>query len=372
MTRPAGPLPAWADLGCAAEELCRATGALLRGQDDALAMEVRSGRVSARALQMLLERHRMGAWLHHRLSASPLQTAVPSSFREQLEAAAVRQRATAEACRAALADLLPRFDAAGVPAVVLKGPALAERYYGGLAHRGYGDLDLLVPEAHRDRADTVLRAAGYHRVSRALLGERLTARFVHGFDYRGGPVGVDLHWCLSRVPGYRLDMGGIWARMTPVEIDHLPCRVMAPEDELHFLLLSTFADAQRGALRLQSLVDIATVLSRQPTLDWAAFLAVRGAERTEDVCRAMLSLLLGLLELDVEFPALASALGGAMPTPLAQAVMQSTRGALGAKAWSMRALPISPLRYVAWWSLSLPFRMATSHPRWRRPLPASA
>lgn len=372
MTRAPGPPPAWADLGCAPAELCLATGALLRVEDASLAAALEAGHVSVRAIQMLVERHRMGAWLHHRLTGSPVVDALPPALAAHIEAAAVRQWSTAGACRAALADLLPRFDAAGIPVALLKGPALAARYYGGPTHRSYGDLDLLVPEADRARADAVLRVAGYHRVSRALLGERLTARFVHGFDYRGGPIGVDLHWCLSRMPGYRLDMGALWAGMTPFAADHVPCLVMAPEDEMHFLLLSAFADLQRGALRLQSLVDLCMVLRLQPAVDWAAFLAARRVERTDAVCRATLALFLGLLDLDGAFPALAAVLGGDMPTHAAVTAIQSTRGALGAKAWSARALPVSSVRYLAWWSVSLPFRVAASHPRWRRPLPGSA
>lgn len=372
MTRAAVPPPAWDRLGCDPRELCRVTGALLRGEDDTLRGDVQAGRISPHALQRLVDRHRMGAYLHHRLAASPLRAVMPPVVEAMIDAAAGRQQSTAAACLAALRDLQPRFAAAGVPMVVLKGPALAARCYGGLAHRSYGDLDLLVREQDRAAAVRLLGAAGHHRVSRVLVSASWTARFVHGFDFRGGPVGIDLHWCLSRMPGYRLDLAAVWRRAIATAVGDIPMHVLAAEDELVFLLLSALADVQRGALRLQSLVDLAMVIRAHADLDWPTFLAARCHERTETACTAMLRLLLGLLSLDEAHPALSRAVGGGLRPEQALAVVTPRRGAWGAKAWSLAALPVSPVRYVGWWLASLPFRMAASHPWLRRRLPASA
>lgn len=372
MTRLRGAPPAWDHLGCDPRELCRATGTLVRGEDDRLHADLQAGRISSCAMERLVDRHRMGAYLHHRLAAWSRGKAIPPTIVARCEESAERQQATAAACLATLTDLQPRFATAGVPVLLLKGPALAARYYGGLAHRGYGDLDLLVREPDRPVAMRLLRGAGHHRVSRALLSEAMTARFVHGFDFRGGSVGIDLHWCLSRMPGYRLDMAGIWERTASTTVEEIPVRVLAPEDELLLLLLSGFADVQRGALRLQSLVDVAMVIRAQPDRDWAAFLAARRMECTETVCRAMLRLLLGLLSLDRALPALSQAVGGGLAFDEAIAVMRPRRGGWGATSWSRAALPVSPVRYLGWWAVSLPFRAAASHPRLRRRLPVSA
>lgn len=60
-----------------------------------------------------------------------------------------------------LSDLLRRLEASGVPAVLLKGAALALRYYPDVGARTMADVDLLIHESHLSRAAEVLSAAGW-------------------------------------------------------------------------------------------------------------------------------------------------------------------------------------------------------------------
>lgn len=89
----------------------------------------------------------------------------------------------------AVADL---FAAAGIDWRVLKGPALAHLDYPDPSLRSFGDVDILVREAHYDRACEALSDAG---------GHRRYAQPRPGFDRRFGK-GV----CFFMPAGYELDL----------------------------------------------------------------------------------------------------------------------------------------------------------------------
>ena len=59
--------------------------------------------------------------------------------------------------------MLDALDVAGVPSLLLKGPALARLLYTAEEHRGYSDIDLLVPPDRLDHARTVFEGLGYTR-----------------------------------------------------------------------------------------------------------------------------------------------------------------------------------------------------------------
>lgn len=96
-----------------------------------------------------------------------------------------------------LEQLLTRVSArlleAGIPMRVLKGPALAHLDYPDPALRSFGDIDLLVPGEHYDRAVAVFESAGGHtRYPEPRTG--FTARFGKGvcIETTDG-LEVDLH-----------------------------------------------------------------------------------------------------------------------------------------------------------------------------------
>jgi hypothetical protein len=61
----------------------------------------------------------------------------------------------------AAAEVVARLDDAGIPAVLLKGSALAERLYDASEVRPHDDVDLLVAAADAERAGEVLRREGF-------------------------------------------------------------------------------------------------------------------------------------------------------------------------------------------------------------------
>lgn len=368
-----GPLPAWADLSCTPADLCDVLAALLQGEHDALAAALRDERLPMEALVMLVERHRLGCHLAARLVHSPLLPLVPKQLWDAIQERQRQQAQRTSRMLEALQRLLPRFKHAGIETMVVKGPELAARFSGGLLQRGYGDLDLLVRGQDRRAALDLLMKLGFQLRSRVLLSRSVTARFVHGFDFEHQGLRLDLHWCLSRQPGFRIDETGFWARRTHWSLDGVTVAVPAAVDELHFLLISAFADLQRGALRLQSLVDVTMLVDALEAFDGKTFLLDRNSEGTAEVCRLMLGVQQVLLSSKRPGPAWASALE---PLPNRQHLLQLLQPApfdLPLKLWSAPHLPVSPLHYGLWWLLSLPFRTASSHPSLRsRSLPAGA
>lgn len=83
----------------------------------------------------------------------------------EVEAELTRFRTLANRMNAAnllsMRRILPRFDAAGVPVLVFKGPVVQQLAYGDLFVRPSSDIDLLVHHADFDRSQPLLEAEGY-------------------------------------------------------------------------------------------------------------------------------------------------------------------------------------------------------------------
>lgn len=102
------------------------------------------------------------------------------------------------------ADALATLSAAGIPFVVVKGPAVA-RFYTSPVLRPFGDIDIVVEPGRFVDATRVLRGAGYRSVEQENLPRGWQATVcVEGFNYRGPSGGaIDVHhriapWCFSR------------------------------------------------------------------------------------------------------------------------------------------------------------------------------
>ncbi len=104
--------------------------------------------------------HRLGPLLHQRLAARAPGAAPPETLAAlagQTRTAAVR----AVHMRDALHRLLARFEAAGIPALPMRGPALADQVYTEPDRRLADDLDLLLDRADLYRARDLLAAEGW-------------------------------------------------------------------------------------------------------------------------------------------------------------------------------------------------------------------
>jgi hypothetical protein len=366
------PIPSkpWTGLDCRPEDLVFLAGSVLRGEFEEVAHWAETSKDAVQVVEMLASRHRAGPFLAFRLKGSAAWEALPEAARARLVKSADLQAATTRDCLSHLGELRKILGSAGCELLVLKGPELGMRFAGAADARGYRDMDVLVAEKNRQKACDVLEEAGYHRLSRWFLGSSLSSRFNHAADYRKGDRLLDLHWCVSRAPGIGLKTDDLFDRSVPLDIDGMTFRVLRPDDELAVLLISAFADIQRGYLRLQSFVDIANVMKRVPEAEWIAFFRRQSSQGTEGMSRAVLGLVLSLFNLAEANPKLSSLLSPLPAKAEALAVLLPTSGGRAAKRWALPHLPVGRLHYACWWLTSLPFRVAASHHLFRRPLPS--
>ena len=186
------------------------------------------------------------------------------------------------------------FDAAGVPAMPLKGVVLADRLYGDQSLRDCSDMDVLVPRERAREALGLLRADGYAAEFTETFFESVLLRghIEYTLMRREGSFEhvLDLHWGIGwSAEGDRRAADALWAKAHPVRLGDVPMWQMTPEWE--FLTLAVHA-ARHGWRPLKWLVDIHDYCGQ--TLDWSQvretaeqFDWAPAVEQTFGVCRLL-------------------------------------------------------------------------------------
>lgn len=156
----------------------------------------------------------------------------------------------------------------GIEAIAYKGIALAEAYYGDMALRQTGDIDVFVRERDVLRMKTALRDLGFEphdSVPLAFEQSYIESGYEWGFGNPAGQNLLELQWRLQpRFYSVDYDMDDLFSRAEKTKIaDHL-IKIPAPEDLL--LVLSLHA-AKHVWGRLIWLSDIIQILKRE-NLDW--------------------------------------------------------------------------------------------------------
>jgi hypothetical protein len=238
----------------------------------------------------LVEHHGMGPHVHAVLSASDVpDDALP------LRPLDARASAHSLLLTARLLQVLGQFEAAGIPVVTLKGPALAQRIYGEPGMRDSVDLDLLVPAVHAETAARLLEARGYQLESELgwlgmgdLIGRctELTFR-----NHTG--TAVDLHWASApadhpcRIPDERL-----WASVTSVSIAGRRVPVLSDECLLLYLCIH---GTRHCWTKLRWLCDVAMLISSPGAIEWDHVDALAAEARASHALSLGLLLAHGLL-----------------------------------------------------------------------------
>lgn len=308
-------------------------------------------------------RNQLGGYVYSHLGSLAEHSLFTDEILATLARCHRRQVEVSERTGSRLGEVVQLLETNDCNVLLLKGLYLASRFYGGLDQRTFWDIDLLTPEADFPHARRVLERAGFQRISGTFLGESLSRRFVHGFDFQRERCRVDLHWVLVAHPAIRFDYDRLWSEARPLEVAGVRVRVLPDDLMIATHLLSTFEDVQRGSFRLRSFVDIYRILRvLEPTTDWDRFLTDRNAEGLRQISISMLSLFLEAFDSAAEFPALATALSreaaaaGQATPPAADLMSQSTLG-LRHKRWAASQYEMSSPRLFGWWLASLPFRV---------------
>lgn len=233
-----------------------------------------------------------------------------------------------------LAGLLAALREAGIPALLMAGPALAILHYGDLASRAMDDTRLIVPAADVCKALDIARRDGWAEVSarrHRTAAQRAIApgaRIVHGQDLALVLAGRPWDACF--------DMGvadDVWAAAVPLDIAGE--RVKAPNAA--DLLISACLSRRPGEPWLTGAADAVTILRSADGLDWgrvAALSRTLGASRTVGAALACAR------------DALGARVPGDLPEGEAQPVRPASTSLLGrsAELWhAWRALARVPI-----------------------------
>lgn len=165
-----------------------------------------------------------------------------------------------------LGEVVDQLKAEGVPVLAFKGPALACTVYPELGLREFVDLDILIAERHRDRAQGALRSRGFESGNETDATAPEDPYAVPLFRERDG-CHLDLHWRLA--PEHRAlapDHAGI--RAEKLEIQGRDVRVPCPEDHLLLLAVHGAKHGPRPWPKLKWIADVAWLLDRHPEVDW--------------------------------------------------------------------------------------------------------
>lgn len=201
-----------------------------------------------------------------------LESDAEARTKRTLEEYAARARAVARrpGLDAAAAEAFDALDAAGVDALLLKGPALAGMLYHAAEHRSYCDIDLLVAAADLAPAAAVLAGLGYTNLSE-VRGIVDVAGVVHAHAWsrpipESVDVMIDLHW---RLPGCEAPPEIVWTALgkhrSAIEVGAREAPTLAaPGLALHLALHA----AQHGPSDLKAMGDLERGLVRWPAETW--------------------------------------------------------------------------------------------------------
>jgi hypothetical protein len=173
------------------------------------------------------------------------------------------------------------------PALVFKGPEIAARYPDP-ALRGYGDIDLLVPDA--DAAQRALLAAGFRLVGDPEL--YIDIHHLRPVLADGMPLPIEVHsrpkWVDSlRPPATELLFDEAVPSATGV------AGMLAPDPARHALLLAVHSWAHEPLRRLRDMIDIAAVAAAAEPGKIDALARAWGVERIWQTSSAAVAALFG-------------------------------------------------------------------------------
>jgi hypothetical protein len=196
-------------------------------------------------------------------------SAVPQMVQTELKRAYMANALRNQLLAEDLARLLHLLSTAGIPAIPLKGIALAESLYGDQYTRVCADVDLLVPPVHCHRAIEVILSAGYPDVYHNAFFRKLALRHGRHYSFQRNDAGpstyVELHWRLVQYSSRDSDIvEDLWAEARLTHSCGASAYTFSPEWELLYLALHAAHHRWEG---LKWLVDLDQLCRCRPP-DW--------------------------------------------------------------------------------------------------------
>jgi hypothetical protein len=189
---------------------------------------------------------------------------VPAAIAQQLASRVQRIARDNLALAAEVGRLVCIFQAAQIPAVTLKGVALAQLVYGSLGSKHNRDIDFLVPADRAEAAMALLEREGYALVSPAKqLSDKQRRAVVHyarevEFAHRAGNARLDLQWRLADNPLLLHGIDAFGATQSVTLADGTGVATLAPDDLFAYLCVH---GAYHAWSRLKWLADLNALLA---------------------------------------------------------------------------------------------------------------
>jgi hypothetical protein len=144
-----------------------------------------------------------------------------------------------------LRKVLATLQEAGIPCIVLKGIALAERVYPNIAMRGMSDVDILVKKDDLFRVDDYLSSLGYiSRDSTVAKAIHNPIGYLASLEYRKdakSPLNLHVHWHTvnTSVPATmfveRIDINRLWENSAMIAVADSHALMLRPEHLIIYL-----------------------------------------------------------------------------------------------------------------------------------------
>jgi len=258
--------------------------------------------------------HRMSGWVLQSIAASGLSEAVPAKTLGVIRNNAMRAAFQGLMLSGELVRVQKALSAHDVPSVLLKGPAIANRFYPDPALRPYGDIDLLLPIETHSRAMEVCADLGYrvaedHGGLEAANHGTCEWPYETAFTHSETHISLDVHYDHFQIGVKPRFLSDVWQRAEAWTLEGHETRVLALNDLFLFLCVHL---SRHGFGGLFWFKDIDLILRlRGPDLDWPWLLETaerEGVSSSLGYTLRLLTMLLGT-QLPPEAERLAAASG---------------------------------------------------------------
>ena len=218
------------------------------------------------AVLRLADHHGTSSLLYQNLTS--WNDVVPSAVLESLRQRYERNVHKALFLAGELMRLLDCLDGLGIDVIPYKGISLSEVYYGDIALRQVGDIDLFVRKRDVARAKSAVSKLGYTArmaISPQAEEDYIASGYEWTFDSPAGKNVLELQWALQpHFYAVDFETDGLFERAVNVTVVGRCVKALSPEDLL--LVLAVHA-AKHAWGRLIWLCDIAQIVKRG-NLNW--------------------------------------------------------------------------------------------------------
>jgi len=167
----------------------------------------------------------------------------------------------------------------GIALIAFKGAALAAFLYGDLSRREYGDLDILVPGDCVAEAERLLGSLGYSGPFGDAEFRHVFLAFQQQYAFVRDDIGasIDLHWHFNGTHSpFPLQPEEAWRETAEVKIGD---RRIATLSGANLALLLAGHGTKEAWKKLGWVRDFATLVQREPDLDWGGIFRRAQARR---------------------------------------------------------------------------------------------